>query len=266
MAVAMCAQDQQAPAAAPPTTTAPAAEPASPAAAVDPATALRARAQEFFDLQVAKKYRQAEGMVAEDTKDFYYNGNKINIKKFVIEKVELLDNNTRGKVTMKSTSTLIVPVAGPVDLDSESTSSWKFENGQWMYHVDDVIETPFGPMKRQPEGGTGASPLSVLDKQKKPDVAEIRSLVKLDRNAVVLTAGKPTQDVTVLSDLPGEVDLSLSADQYAGFKVEIQKTRLAKGEKSTVQVTSTGNGKTGGIVRVLVSPLGTELDIQVTKQ
>src|SRR3954463_4961584 len=69
---------------------------------------LRARVDQFFQLQVDKKFRQAESMVADDSKDAYYDGNKYNIKGFKIDRIELLDGNTKAKVTIKGGVTLVM--------------------------------------------------------------------------------------------------------------------------------------------------------------
>jgi len=58
--------------------------------------ALRARVEQFFQLQVDKKFRQVEPMVAADSKDLYYNASKPDLKAFEVQKVELLDHNTRA--------------------------------------------------------------------------------------------------------------------------------------------------------------------------
>ena len=59
-------------------------------------------------MEVDKKYRQAEALVAGDSKDEYYNSNKYNIKSFKIQKIELFNNNTRAKVTILAKVTLII--------------------------------------------------------------------------------------------------------------------------------------------------------------
>src|SRR4051794_20209879 len=70
---------------------------------------LRARVDQFFQLQVDKKFRQAESLVADDSKDAYYDGNKYNIKGFKIDTIQLLDDNTRAKVTIKGRVTFVMP-------------------------------------------------------------------------------------------------------------------------------------------------------------
>ena len=58
-------------------------------AAQTPATpasekALRARVSEFFQLQVDKKFRQAEALVATESRDDYYDSSKPKMESFKI--------------------------------------------------------------------------------------------------------------------------------------------------------------------------------------
>lgn len=226
---------------------------------------LRARVQEFFQLQVEKKYRQAEALVAEDSKDAYYDEKKFNIRNFTIEKIELFDNNTKAKVTIKAGVTLLIPAAGrTLDLDAPATTLWKIDHDQWTYYVEPgtKIVTPFGSLDAR---GPGAPPASNMV-GKAPDIATLQSAVKADRDAVILTATEPEQSITVTNSLPGAVDLSLNGDRIDGFTVEIRKTRLEAGEKTEVVFSAKGEGHEARIVPILVSPIGAQLNIQVTKR
>jgi hypothetical protein len=233
----------------------------SPAAA-EAEAALRARAEQFFQFQADKKFRQGEALVADDSKDNYYNGNRFNIKSFTIQKIELLDDNTRAQVVIKSRLTVITPIAGPVDLDSVATTLWKLENGQWVWYIEHepVVQTPFGSVKTQE--GKGAAPPAAKP-GRAPDISVLRSLVKIDRNAVILTAEAPQQTVTVSNGLPGGVDLELHG-RAAGFRAEMEKKHLEAGETTLIRFTATGGSTGGGVVQVLTSPIDTELDIRVT--
>jgi hypothetical protein len=240
----------------------------SPAAA-EAEGALRARAEQFFKLQVEKKYRQAESMVAEDTKDDYYNGNKFNIKDFSIDRIELLDDNTRAKVTIKARVTMTVPGAGMIDLDAPSLTLWKLEDKEWVWYSDHAkaVETPFGTVKPQegPNKSDGPPPTLAMA-GKAPDIATLQSLVKIDQTSVVLTAEAPEQTVTVSNDLPGGADIELGINQATGFTVDVDKKHLASGEKTLIHFRSANDSHEGGVVQVYVAPLATQFDIQVTKK
>jgi hypothetical protein len=236
----------------------------SPAAA-EAEAALRARVEQFFQFQVDKKYRQAEALVAQDTKDAYYDGNKFNIKGFKISRIDLLEGNTRAKVTILGRVTFAMPAAGTVDIDAPSTTLWKLENVQWVYYVDPeaALQTPFGKINSQP--AKGASPSSAMP-GRAPDVATLLNQVKAAPASVVLTSESPRQSVTISNELPGDVDLELSGDHLEGFTVEIQNKHLKAGEKTLIQFTANDAGPWSRVVRILVAPLNTELDIQVTRK
>jgi hypothetical protein len=233
----------------------------SPEAAAAEAS-LRARAQEFFDLQVAKKYREAEPMVAGDTKDLYYNGRKFNIKSYRISRVELLDNHTQANVTISAKATLVMPGSGPMDFDAPMTTSWKIEDGKWVWYVGPAgaLQTPFGTLKPAAGGDSGA-PVNAA--QKAMDLASLRSLVKIDRDLVEMTPDDSLQTVTVSNDLPGGVDLAVQADRLPGLSAQLMKTHLDAGEKTTLYLRVGVGGKGEGIVRLAVSPVQVNLDIRV---
>ncbi len=227
--------------------------------------ALRARAEQFFQLQVERKYRQAEALVADDTKDTYYNGDKFNIKNFTIEKIDLLDGNTRAKVMIKAKVTLITPTAPPMDFDAPSTTLWKVENGKWVWYVDKVaaLKTPFGVLKPGTTGGTG-TPASLSGFGKVPDLATLRTLVKVDRKSVELKADGPVESVNVTNDLPGGIELQLRPDRVPGLSAELAKKELKAGEKTVIYLRASAGGKGDGLVRLLVAPIQAEVDIHVS--
>jgi hypothetical protein len=238
-------------------------QPSPEAAAAE--AALRARVDEFFKLQVDKKFRQAEGWVADDSKDDYYNGNKYNIRGFTIDKVDLLENNTRAKVLIKAQVTVMLPAGGPVNLEAPQETFWKVEDGKWVWYVlHGGVATPFGVIKS--EGGEGDAVDAVRSKVgKAPDIATLRSMVKLDRSFVTLTEDAP-QTVTLSNSLDGGIDIQLANEKTRGFTATIDKKHLAAGEKATIQLTADGKGPQVGLAHIEVSPLATVLEIQVVRK
>jgi hypothetical protein len=234
----------------------------SPAAA-EAEAALRARAEQFFQLQVDKKYRPAEAMVADDTKDLYYNGNKFNINTFSIQKIEFLDDNTRAKVTIKTQVTRALPGAGIVAFDTVSTNLWKIENGQWVYYIDKAaaLDTPFGTVATS-KGNETPPPTSIASKL--AGLSNLQNLVKVDRNSVDLALNGPLQTVTVANGLPGGVDLELQSGKIAGLFAELEKKHLEAGEKTVIRFRAAGKDTGAGVVHLMVSPIATQVDIRVT--
>lgn len=238
-------------------------QPSPEAAAAE--AAVRARADEFFKLQVARKFREAEALVAEDTKDTYYNSNKFNIKNFTIQKVELLDDNTRAKVLIKAGVTVVLPAGGePINVDVPQETLWKFENGQWFWHVEPTLATPFGVLKPGPEGA--AQPPAESKVGKAPDIATLQNMVKIDRSAVVLTKDAPQQTITLTNGLPGPVDLAVGPETTVSFDVVVEKRHLEAGETSSIQFRATGEKPGVTSVGIVASPIGTVFNVQVTRK
>jgi hypothetical protein len=235
----------------------------SPAVA-EAEAALRAKAEQFFQLQVDKKFRQAESLVAEDSKDDYYNGNKYDLKGFKIDKIEWHDENSRAVVTIKAKIMVMIPGLGPTPFDAPSNSLWKLENGQWVWYIDKVAaaQTPFGEFHQGQNPATTPSSSPNMT-GKAPDLSTLRALVKVDRDSVELTADGSRQTVTVSNELPGGVDLELRSDRIPEVSAELEKKHLEAGEKTVISLrASTGSGH-AGVVSLIVSPITAQLDIHV---
>src|SRR5579863_5627310 len=118
--------------------------------------AVRARAEKFLQLEVDKNFRGAWALVADDTQDYFFNSGRPDIKSFVIENVELSDNNTRAKVTLKVKRMLNAPGMAGQLFDFPGISTWKLENGDWYWYIDQSgMDTPFGRISRATPGASG---------------------------------------------------------------------------------------------------------------
>ena len=120
-------------------------EPPKPPADVD--AALRARVTEFFQYHVTGQFRKGEALVADDSKELYYNRNKPRYLKLVgIERVDWSENFTKAMVTVMVVTPEMIPgwEGGPPQIPIPST--WKLENGKWCWYVqeEDFLRTPFG--------------------------------------------------------------------------------------------------------------------------
>src|SRR5438876_10969874 len=84
--------------------------------------ALRARVTEFLQYHVDGNFRKAYDLVAEDTKDDYFNSGKAQLTGFKIDDVKLSDNLTRATVT--ATISKIMNIVGqdfPMSMPSKTT-------------------------------------------------------------------------------------------------------------------------------------------------
>jgi len=231
--------------------------------------ALRDRVQQFYQFQVDKKYRQAEGMVAEESKDDYYNGRKPDIRGFEIVKVQFQDDgDTKALVTIKA-KVLTLALGAAQVFDFASPTYWKLENGQWCWYIpaETKMATPFGTINTGTLGGarkldtTGQAPGTI----EAPDFAALRAKVTIDRESVQLDAKGPDQAVTITNGLPGPLDLMVDphVKQIRGLSFEIDKTRLESGEKVTLHLRLTGREKISDTVRITASQVNRVFEIQV---
>src|SRR5580704_19637690 len=116
----------------------------SPAAA-EAEKAVRARAEKFLQLEVDKNFRAAWALVADDTQDYFFNSGKPNISSFVIDKIEISDDNTRARVTFRVKGIVRAVGLANQEFEFSAFATWKLENGDWFWYVDQSSkETPFG--------------------------------------------------------------------------------------------------------------------------
>jgi len=145
-----------------------------PPAKVD--QALRARVTEFLNYHVTGEFRKAESLVAEDSKDVFYDRAKpryISCKG--IANIRYSDHFSKAYVTaMCVMPVLIQPTDNELQADGQPQapigpptvplpSTWKLENGKWCWYLDKEMDrnSPFGVMPSMPMGQAMA-PGSVL--------------------------------------------------------------------------------------------------------
>jgi hypothetical protein len=230
--------------------------------------ALRERVQQFYQYQMDKKFRLAEPMIADDTKDDYYASRKPDIKGFTVEKIELVKDGTQAKVLIKAKVVVLMPGAGAQIFEMPTPTWWKLENSEWRWFVPEEMKaaTPFGKMKTGESGPDtltmkGAAPGGIAN----PNVSALQGQVSVDKTSVELSADAPDMLVTITNEMPGPVDLRVDphVEMIKGLAVKLDKTHLEKGEKTGVHFHLTGTGKIADVVEIAALPVNRPLDITV---
>ena len=175
--------------------------------------ALRARIKVFYDYHVARKYRQAEQLIAEESKDDFYVLSKPEIQSYKIGNIEYSENFTKAKVIIVGAMPVLLPMAGGKIMDMPFASYWKVENvpngdvapaGKskkaavkkppsksanriwvWYYNKDAARQTPFGQTKLPTETKPGEGP-TALPARPTVSVEALQSALKIDRSKVEL--------------------------------------------------------------------------------
>jgi hypothetical protein len=229
----------------------------SPQADVD--QALRARITEFYQDHVDGKFRQAEALVAEDTKDYYYSGNKPKFLSFEILRVEYSDNYTRAKVTTNCEQYIPLPEFAGKTFKLPMISYWKVIDGQWYWYIDpDILsQSPFGKVTIA-KGTPSPSQVSIPNAE---DVLRTMSAqVKADKDKVTLKPGGSAQ-VTITNGAPGPVSISLMG-KIPGVDIKLDRMNIPAGEKAVLTFRAGDAAKTG-IVSVLIEQTNQVIPIQV---
>jgi hypothetical protein len=220
--------------------------------------ALRSRVQEFYQLQVDKKFRQADEFVATDTKDFYFDSKKPEIQAFKIVGIQYAPDFQSAEV--KLTTHTHVPLPGAMDnpMETQLISDWKIDGGKWCWHLDreKLLNTPFGRVN------PGGAPRSA---EGRPNVAQATAQVSADITHAVraepakvsLDQSHPQTMVVMLKNtLPGPVTIQNLTNTPA-LKVDIAKANLGAEESTQMTITAVaGSTDLPPQLRLRVAPFG----------
>jgi hypothetical protein len=227
--------------------------------------ALEARAQKFYQQMVEKKFRQAEALVAEESQEDYYAGNKPDIKGFEIMRSDIMPGGQKASVTIKARVLFLMMGAGAQVFELPTPTYWKLEKGEWMWYVPEEIKhaTPFGNFKNTTKPGEFATP---DDKGRAPALDTMVGQVTINKTQVALSAKELSQTLVIENKLPGAVDLRLDphANAISGLTVVVSKLRLGSGEKATIRIEWNGKDPVSDMVELVAFPINRPFDIRVT--
>jgi hypothetical protein len=199
--------------------------------------ALRARLTQFFQYHVDGKFRQAEALVAEDSKDYYYNASKPRYLSFRIGRIEYSENFTKAKVTM--VCKMFMPIIGFQDkpLDVPMPSQWRLEKGQWFWYVDPdaALQTPFGKMKPGTAPATGNSPFNASHMPTPEEIGKLLQQVRVDRPSVSLKAGA-AQEVGIINQMPGVVKISINNPVGQVVDARLDRDEIKTGDRAVMSL------------------------------
>ena len=229
--------------------------------------ALRARITEFFQDHVDGKFRQAEALVAEDTKDYYYSTGKPKYLSFNIQQITYSNSFTRAKALVICEMFVVMPGFTDKPLKVPIGSDWELIDGQWYWHVDSdaLLKTPFGKMAAGPSGGAtgGAGAGGGISIPTAEQMQYIFTQVKADKQAVDLKPGESAQ-VTITNTATGLMDISVKGD-VKGVDAKLDTATLKSGAKAVLTIHADASAIPGKLV-ILVEPTGQIIPIQVNIQ
>jgi hypothetical protein len=244
---------------------------ARPPAGVD--EALRERVLEFYQLEQAGRFRQAEALVCEESRDRYYNMEKQRWSSVELLRTSYEDGFQKARATV-ALGTTMNTFSGPIPVKAPLTSLWHLENGSWCRYFPepsrDGIMTPFGLMKTDKGSSTApATPFGAGAPPVPTDPRQLEAMVKLSATHVRLPASGGAETVEVFNGMPGRVDLKLACPQVAGLECRLSSSAIDKDGKATLTLKFTPGqsaAPAAADVQVMVEPLGTRKSIRVEFQ
>ncbi|HKE21308.1 MAG TPA: hypothetical protein VKB88_02900 [Bryobacteraceae bacterium] len=223
--------------------------------------ALRARISEFFELHVKGDFRRAEALVAEDTKDYFYDNNKPRYLSFEISHIKYNDDFTRAQVTVMCEQYVRFPGFPNTPMKVPTPSTWKIENGQWVWYVDQsqLGMSPMGiKMTPGPPSKAGAPPaLGSI-----PTLEQFYASFKADRDSVTLQPGGGAEEILISNTSPGSMTVHVLGE-LAGVEAKFEHTMVMSGDKAVLRLRALPGAKSGTI-EVRIDPLGKIIPIQVS--
>lgn len=252
--------------------------------------ALRARIKQFYDFHVARKYRQAETLIANESKDDFYVLSKPELQGYKIGSIEYSDKFTKAKVVIIGSMPVLLPMAGGKIMDMPFASFWKIESPgkateepvkkggkkkpaakasagvwYWYYNKDAARETPFGKVTTSAEK-PGEGP-TALPARPNVSVESLQSALKVDTTRVNLVAGKP-KTIQVTNTLPGPASLSISCPNKplaeTGITAKFDRSDLKGNDTASLTFSVDPNIPPGVVpLQITVSPTNQILNLTV---
>lgn len=217
---------------------------------------LRESVSKFFQAHVDGKFRQAEEVVAEDSRDYFYNMEKQRFLGFEIIRINYSDNYTKATVVTAVEVEWRSPRIGVMRVKPPMTSLWKQEDGKWHWYVIPQTdwETPFGRMKPGPD-----DPNKLVQLFKGVDVQTVDRQVSIDKTEMRLSGYEPSRAASIVNNMPGDVKLVVEAPPVTGLDVKVDRETLKSGEQARLVAEykpPTTNPKPASAILVRLEPTG----------
>ena len=202
--------------------------------------ALRARVSEYYTLFGQSKFRQAEALVTEESKDTFYTMNKSRHMGFAIKGVTFTDDVKGARVLV--TLMMIIPMMGSKPLPFPVSTQWRLVDGEWYAHIPqfkpgDVVKTPFG-LKTVVE--REYVPRTPIETEPRPDLKSVGRMFRLDRNTLEFPASAPgpvTETISLENRSRGELTIRNLSKGINGVETELKPASIPPGETGDLTFT-----------------------------
>jgi hypothetical protein len=209
--------------------------------------ALRARVTEFLQYYVEGNFRKAFELVAEDTKDSYFNAPKSPLKTFKIGEVKYSDNFTKAEVSVDASRDNSV-FGQIIPSYISEVIKFKIEDGKWVWYqipTGDIV-TPMAVTHTDlAHPGTNPTPpvLPALPTDVTPEgiraaAQKLLGQTSVDKSEVALSLSSPSESKVVFHNgMGGPVQVRLAKfNETPGFRAVLDRENVGAGETATLTV------------------------------
>jgi len=241
--------------------------------------ALRERIREFHQHHVDGKFRQADTLVHEASKDAFFSAEKLKLKSFEIKHIKWEENFTQARVITVVPVDLDVPGFGQMkNVPRPLTSFWKLEGGQWWW-----VTIPYDPCKGIDAGNMTLHKKVCVDGKvvEQGDAAgaslstgmtvkDLQNMVRASTSEITLPSHVEAREgVTLTSNFPGKVKFQVVYDQMPGFEASLDTDELESGASTALTVhhkPMSPTLKSDVLIRIMVQPTSQIIPVRVTFQ
>lgn len=221
------------------------AQTAEPAPRPEVDQALRARVSEFFQDHVDGKFSKAYALVAEDTKEYYFAAQKVQLKSYKIKSVKFSPDFETAEVDVTGQRIWVLrPDLPATIIPVEMKTHWKLEHGQWMFytHAHPTMLSSMDPKeatRERSDSPPDAAP-SAPSAQQIQDLAQsvLQQRPALDRTEVVLPVDKAsTEKIIFHNSQNGEVKVYLGPfNPIAGLTATLDKESVPGNQNAVITI------------------------------
>lgn len=217
-----------------------------PKAPAEVEEALRGRVTEFYTHFQQRKYRQAEGLVDEESRDYFYASSKKPILSFELVNMEFGEDFQTAKAFVNVM--VMLPMMGPKPVSFPLTGDWRWIADNWYIHMEGakpgtIKQGPFGPMRINPDGAAGAGASQGLPTYSADGIKQaMKAMYRLEPKTLRF-AHEPSEPITqtVRFINPGPARLSVTATEeihtLPGLQIEFDRRQIEPGEELPITFT-----------------------------
>ncbi len=237
-------------------------------------SALRARIKQFYQAHVDGKYRVADEVVAEESKDVFFAAAKPRYLGFEIIRINYSGDFKKADAVISCDADWYIQ-GKKMKVKLPSTTQWKVVDGQWYWYVSQVgseRKTPFGtmhydsganPNEKAPE------PIPALPGDPRVLAQKILEQVRADKKELMLSSYAPSKgEVKISNGMQGPISLRVDVDgKFPGLTFTLDKPEVKAGDAATLTIVYEPKDRIAKptlTARIYVEPTGQVLPVVLT--